>query len=144
VDRVDRERERDNVDVVTVDHGAPGEGAVKHLEKLAHLARLGHPINNRLVLSLSNGVGDHRLTLGGPRDQISPKNRIARGRLEGVRAPNPDDVSVDNKLMGGGAPKVEVIANSATNIVKDPLDCTQVRLTGIMLIKADLRQCWAW
>lgn len=50
----------------------------------------------------------------------------------------PINVGVDDKLMGGGTSKVEVVVDGATKIPKDPLDRTQVRLTKIMHIKANL------
>lgn len=40
-------------------------------------------------------------------------------------------------LIGGGASK-ETVVDSASKIAKDPLDRTQMRLTGIMHIKADV------
>lgn len=50
----------------------------------------------------------------------------------------PINVGVDDKLMGGGTSKVEVVVDGATKIPKDPLDRTHVRLTGTMHIEANL------
>lgn len=50
----------------------------------------------------------------------------------------PINVGVDDKLMGGGTSKVEVVVDGATKIPKVPLDRTQVRLTGTIHIEANL------
>lgn len=62
--------EVDDTDVVVVDKRTPSEGAVKLLEELAQPARFRHSISNT---SRSTGVRDNRLTLGGPRDEVVPK-----------------------------------------------------------------------
>jgi hypothetical protein len=90
-------REVDDADVVAVNHGIPGEGTMKLLEKLAYPARLSHPISNTPVLSLSTREGDHIMTFGGQRDEVGPKKyHIDGGRPMGVRAPGPVGVVVDN------------------------------------------------
>jgi hypothetical protein len=40
--------------------------------------------------------------------------------------------------MCGGALKIELVVDSALMVLKDPLDCTQVRLLGIIHVEADL------
>jgi hypothetical protein len=40
--------------------------------------------------------------------------------------------------MCGGALKMELVVDSALKVLKDPLDCTQVRLLGIIHVEADL------
>jgi hypothetical protein len=62
--------EVDSDDVIVVDNGGALKGAVELVEYLAHPGGLGHVVGHSTVLDLYTGVGDDRLSFGGPGDEV--------------------------------------------------------------------------
>jgi hypothetical protein len=112
---------------------------VELLKKFMEPARLSHTIDVDMVLHLGTREGDHRLTLGGRGDEVvSKEQNIAGGGPVGVRTPDLVNVSVDNQLVCGGAPKEKLIVDSTMEVSEDLLDNCQVWLPRIMLVKIDM------
>jgi hypothetical protein len=79
------------------------------------------------------------MALGGPRNEIvAKKHSIARGGLAGVRTTSPISISVDNKTSRSRRSQKETKVESASNIAHNPLESHEVRLTGVVHMKADL------
>jgi hypothetical protein len=121
-------------DVVTVDQRALGERNVELGEELPEPGSLSDAVSHSAVFRLGTRAGDDWLTFGRPRHQVAAqKDGVARGGAPSVRTPGPVDVSVDNELGGGRPPvKEEAEVDGAAEIVKDPLESSEVWLPGIM------------
>jgi hypothetical protein len=79
------------------------------------------------------------LALGGPRNEIVvKKHSIARGGLAAVRTTSPISISVDNKISQSRQSQQETKVESASNVAQNPLESREVRLTGVVHMKADL------
>src|SRR6185437_11015440 len=126
-------------DVVAVDERALGERAVELRQELSEPGRLRHAVSDSPVLRLGTGAGDNRLPLGRPGDKVSAQEDGVAGSGEAsVRAASPVSVGVDHQLRGGRAVKNKAETNSATNVAEETLQCSKVRLPGIMHVKTDL------
>ena len=95
--------EVDSADVIVVDECAPGEWTVKLLEQQAQPTLLSHTVGNRPILRLSTRARDDVLTLGGPGGKVvAEEHNVVRGGLTCIWATYPINISVDDKLEGGG------------------------------------------
>ena len=85
--------------VVAVDKLAPGERAVELHQELAKPGHLCHAVSHGAILGLGTGAGDHRLSLGRPRDKVAPEeDSVARGGATSVWTASLISVGVDNQL----------------------------------------------
>ena len=77
-------------DVVAVDERALGEWAVELRQELSKPGRLRDAISDSPVLCLSTGVGDNRLPLGRPGDQVAvQEDGVAGSGAVSVRTASP-------------------------------------------------------
>src|SRR6185312_14323764 len=126
-------------DVVAVDERSLGERAVELRQELSESGRLRHAVSDSPVLRLSTGAEDNRLPLGRPGDKVAAQeDGVAGSGAASVRAASPVSVGVDHQLRGGRAVKNQAEANSATDVAEETLQCSKVRLSGIMHVKTDL------
>jgi hypothetical protein len=109
------------------------------VEELAHRGCFCHAIGNSAVLSLSAGVGDDGLSLGGPRDEVGAQEHgIAGGAPTRVGAADPVSVGVDHKFRRRGWSEEKAIVEGAPKVPQNPLDGGEVGLLWCVHMKAHL------
>jgi hypothetical protein len=134
--------EVDRTDIVAVDQCAPGRRSVQLSEKLSEPGGLSHAVSDSAVLRLGTRPGDHRLALRRPGHQVATQeDSVAGGGAASVWTPCPVNVSVDDKVGGGGPVKEEAVVDRAPEVAKEALESHEVRLPGIMHVKTDLLNC---
>jgi hypothetical protein len=95
---------------------------------------LSHAVGDSAVFRLGTGAGGRWLALGRPGHQIAAQeDSVAGGGAPSVRTAAPVGVSVDNQLGGGRSPvKEQAVVDSVTEVAKETLESSEVRLPGIM------------
>jgi hypothetical protein len=126
-----------HTDVVAIDKSASVKWLVELQEKLAQPGRLSHTVGHGAILSLSTRAGDNGLPLGRPRDKVASQedNVACRGVLR-VRVASPINIGVDNKLDRRRSPEKKTEVEGTTKVAKNLHDNGEVRLSGIMHMKA--------
>jgi hypothetical protein len=102
---------------------------------------LNHVVGHDAILSLDARSGDDVLVLRGLRDEVvTEEHTVARGGSTCIRATRPIHIRVDLQLGGGGggASQVEAEVQGASQIAQDALHRGEVRLPGIVHMKANL------
>jgi hypothetical protein len=106
-------------------------------EKLPEPGGLNDTVSDSAVLRLGTGPGDHRLALRRPGHRVAAQeDSVAGGGATSVRTPRSVSVSVDDKVGGGGPVKEEAVVDRALEVAEEALESREVRLPGIMHVKA--------
>jgi hypothetical protein len=110
------------------------------LEELPEPTSSSHAVGHSAILSFGARSVDDVLLFGGSGDKIvAEEHSVARGGSACIRATCPVRICVDHQLGGGGgALQVEAKVQGASQIAQDVLHRGEVRLPGIMHMKANL------
>jgi hypothetical protein len=110
------------------------------LEELSEPTSFSHAVVHDVILNLGVQSGDDVLALGGLRDEVvTEEHSISRGEPASIRATHPVCICVEHQLRGGGrASQVEAEVQGASQIAQDALHRGEVRLPGIVHMKANL------
>jgi hypothetical protein len=114
-------------DVVKVDKCGLCERATELTQELSKPDHLCHTVSNSPVLCLGTRVGDNRLPLGRPGDEVTAQEHgIPSGGAAGVRTTSLVSVDVDNQLSRGGATENQTEVNRAMNVAEEALQRNKV------------------
>jgi hypothetical protein len=110
------------------------------LEELSEPTSFGHAVDHGAILSIGARSEDDVLTLGEPGDEVVIEEySIARGGPTCIHTTHPVRICVDRQLEGGyRASQVEAEDQGASQIAQDALHRGEVRLPGIVHMKANL------
>jgi len=98
-----------------------------------------HTLSIEVSTRVSSIIQNQTRAFRRPGDEAATEeDSITRGGAASVRAADPVSVSVDDKLSWSRPGDDQAIADGALKVVKNPLGSSQVSLTRIMHVKADL------